>query len=129
VPFAPLGRGFLTGEVKRAEDYPENDHRHGDPRYQGKNYDANMQAAKAVSDIAAKKGATPAQIALAWLLHKGGDIVPIPGTKRRKYLEENVAAADVRLEPADMTALDDALAAARIAGARYNERTMVTIDR
>ena len=121
VPFAPLGRGFLTGEVKRAEDYPANDHRHSDPRYQGKNYDANMQAAKAVADIAANKGATPAQIALAWLLHKGGDIVPIPGTKRRKYLEENVAAADVRLDPADMTALDDALSPARIAGARYNE--------
>ena len=129
VPFAPLGRGFLTGEVKRAEEYPENDHRHGDPRYQGENFDANMQAAKAVADIAANKGAKPAQVALAWLLHKGEDIVPIPGTKRRKYLEENVAAADVRLDPADMTALDDALAPARIAGARYNERRMVTIDR
>ena len=71
VPFSPLGRGFLTGEVKRAEEYPENDHRHGDPRYQGKNFDANVQAAKAVADIAASKGAKPAQIALAWLLHKG----------------------------------------------------------
>ena len=129
VPFAPLGRGFLTGEVKRAEDYPANDHRHSDPRYQGKNYDANMQAAKAVSDIAAKKGATSAQVALAWLLHKGGDIVPIPGTKRRRYLEENVAAADVRLDPADMTALDDALSPARISGARYNEQRMANIDR
>ena len=98
VPFAPLGRGFLTGEVKRAEEYPENDHRHGDPRYQGENFDANVKAAKAVSDIAARKGAKPAQIALAWLLHKGSDIVPIPGTKRRKYLEENVAAEAVRLD-------------------------------
>ena len=129
VPFAPLGRGFLTGEVKRAEDYPENDHRHGDPRYQGENFDANVKAAKAVSDIAARKGAKPAQVAIAWLLHKGSDIVPIPGTKRRKYLEENVAAEAVRLEPADMTALDEALASARISGARYNPRTMVTIDR
>jgi aryl-alcohol dehydrogenase-like predicted oxidoreductase len=129
VPFAPLGRGFLTGEVKRAEDYPENDHRHGDPRYQGENFDANVKAAKAVSDIAARKGAKPAQVALAWLLHKGGDIVPIPGTKRRKYLEENVGAADVRLEPADMAALDEALAPARISGARYNPRVMATIDR
>jgi aryl-alcohol dehydrogenase-like predicted oxidoreductase len=129
VPFAPLGRGFLTGEVKRAEDYPENDHRHGDPRYQGENFDANVKAAKAVSDIAARKGAKPAQVAIAWLLHKGSDIVPIPGTKRRKYLEENVAAGTVRLEPADMTALDEALASARISGARYNPRTMVTIDR
>jgi aryl-alcohol dehydrogenase-like predicted oxidoreductase len=129
VPFAPLGRGFLTGAVKRAEEYPQNDHRHGDPRYQGENFDANVKAARAVSDIAARKGAKPAQVAIAWLLHKGSDIVPIPGTKRRKYLEENVGAANVRLEPADMTALDDALAPARIAGARYNARTMVTIDR
>jgi aryl-alcohol dehydrogenase-like predicted oxidoreductase len=129
VPFAPLGRGFLTGEVKRAEEYPENDHRHGDPRYQGENFDANVKAAKAVSDIAARNGAKPAQVALAWLLNKGGDIVPIPGTKRRKYLEENVAAETVRLDPADMAALDEALAAARISGARYNERIMVTVDR
>ena len=129
VPFAPLGRGFLTGEVKRAEEYPENDHRHGDPRYQGENFDANVKAAKAVSDIAARKGAKPAQVAIAWLLHKGSDIVPIPGTKRRKYLEENVAAETVRLEPADMAALDEALAPARISGARYNERIMVTVDR
>ena len=129
VPFAPLGRGFLTGEIKRAEDYPESDFRHNDPRYQGANYDANMQAAKAVADLAANKGVTPAQIALAWLLHKGGDIVPIPGTKRRKYLEENVGAADVRLDAADMTALDDALAPSRIAGARYNKVRMANIDR
>ena len=129
VPFSPLGRGFLTGEVKRAEEYPENDHRHGDPRYQGENFDANVQAAKAVADIAASKGAKPAQIALAWLLHKGPDIVPIPGTKRRNYLEENIAAEKVRLDAADMAALDAALAPGRISGARYNERLMVAIDR
>ena len=129
VPFSPLGRGFLTGEVKRAEEYPENDHRHGDPRYQGKNFDANVQAAKAVADIAATKSAKPAQIALAWLLHKGPDIVPIPGTKRRNYLEENIAAEKVRLDAADMAALDAALAPGRISGARYNERLMVAVDR
>ncbi len=129
VPFSPLGRGFLTGEVKRAEEYPENDHRHGDPRYQGENFDANVQAAKAVADIAASKGAKPAQIALAWLLHKGPDIVPIPGTKRRNYLEENIAAEKVRLDAADMAALDAALAPGRISGARYNERLMVAVDR
>ena len=129
VPFSPLGRGFLTGEVKRAEEYPENDHRHGDPRYQGENFDANVQAAKAVADIAASKGAKPAQIALAWLLHKGQDIVPIPGTKRRNYLEENIAAEKVRLDAADMAALDAALAPGRISGARYNERLMVAVDR
>src|SRR3954469_20719741 len=92
VPFAPLGRGFLTGAVKRAEEYPEGDFRRGDPRYQGENFDANVQAASAVRDLATRKSATPGQIALAWLLHKGDDIVPIPGTKRRTYLQENVAA-------------------------------------
>src|SRR3954447_1108967 len=110
VPFAPLGRGFLTGSVKRAEEYPEGDFRRGDPRYQGENFDANMNAARAVRELAAKKDATAAQVALAWLLHKGDDIVPIPGTKRRKYLEENVAAANVTLARDDVAALDRALA-------------------
>ncbi|ESX11324.1 aldo/keto reductase [Mesorhizobium sp. LSJC264A00] len=114
VPFAPLGRGFLAGDVKRAEDYPEGDFRRGDPRYQGANYDANVAAAAAVQEVAAAKGAKPAQIALAWVLGKGDgfgiDIVPIPGTKRRKYLEENVAAAAIQLDPAETAALDAALA-------------------
>ena len=129
VPFSPLGRGFLTGDVKRAEDYPADDYRRSDPRYQSVNYDANMQAAAVVRDIAASKGAKPGQIALAWLLHKGDDIVPIPGTKRRRYLEENVAAADIRLDAADLRALDDALAPEKIAGPRYNDQLAKTIDR
>lgn len=129
VPFAPLGRGFLTGEVKRAEEYPANDHRHGDPRYQGANFEANVAAARVVTEIAGRKGAKPGQVALAWVLHKGDNIVPIPGTKRRKYLEENVAAASVALDAADMAALDDALAPGRIAGERYNARQMATVDR
>ena len=130
VPFAPLGRGFLTGEVKRAEDYPEGDHRHSDPRYQGENYDANVQAAQAVRESPRSKGVKPAQVALAWLLHKGEDIVPIPGTKRRRYLEENVAAADVRLDAGRHDARSTTRSRpARIAGARYNERRMATIDR
>ena len=129
VPFSPLGRGFLTGAVKRAEEYPEDDHRHGDPRYQGANFDANMKAADVVRDIAAALDATPAQVALAWLLARGDDVVPIPGTKRRKYLEENVAAADLTLDAARMQALDDALAPGKVSGARYNERLMVTVDR
>ncbi|MGH7621379.1 MAG: aldo/keto reductase, partial [Gemmatimonadaceae bacterium] len=102
VPFAPLGRGFLTGAAKRAEELPADDFRRGDPRYQGENFDANERAASAVRDLAARKGVKPGQIALAWLLHKGNDIAPIPGTKRRKYLEENVAAADVSLSLAEM---------------------------
>lgn len=133
VPFAPLGRGFLAGDVKRAEDYPEGDFRRGDPRYQGANYDANVAAAAAVQEVASAKGAKPAQIALAWVLGKGDgfgiDIVPIPGTKRRKYLEENVAAAAITLDAAEIAALDAALAPGKVSGPRYNERVMTTIDR
>jgi aryl-alcohol dehydrogenase-like predicted oxidoreductase len=129
VPFSPLGRGFLTGEVKRAEDYPEGDYRRNDPRYQGGNFDANMRAAAIVREVAAAKGAKPGQIALAWLLHKGDDIVPIPGTKRRRYLDENVAAESISLGEADMQALDEAMAPGRIAGPRYPERMMAIVDR
>jgi len=129
VPFSPLGRGFLTGEVKRAEDYPEDDFRRSDPRYQGENYDANVEAANAVREIAAAKGAKPGQIALAWLLGKGLDIVPIPGTKRRKYLEENIAAAAISLATEQIALLNEALAPENISGQRYNERVMATIDR
>jgi aryl-alcohol dehydrogenase-like predicted oxidoreductase len=129
VPFAPLGRGFLAGNVRRAEEYPEGDFRRGDPRYQGENFDANVRAASAVRDIAARKGATAGQIALAWLLHKGQDIVPIPGTKRRKYLEENVDAADVRLTRDEMAALDAALAPEKVAGPRYGAKQMAQVDR
>src|ERR1700712_5417507 len=103
VPFSPLGRGFLTGAVKRAEEYPADDFRRNDPRYQGENFDANVAAAGAGGALAAEKGAPAGQVALAWLLHKGDDIVPIPGTKRRRYLEENVGAADVALSPDEVT--------------------------
>lgn len=129
VPFSPLGRGFLTGAVKRAEDYPEGDYRRTDPRYQGENYDANVKAARIVGDIAAAKHAKPGQVALAWLLHKGGDIVPIPGTKRRTYLEENVAAAAIQLDAAQMQTLDEALAPGNVSGKRYTDAMMATVDR
>jgi aryl-alcohol dehydrogenase-like predicted oxidoreductase len=129
VPFAPLGRGFLTGEVKRAEELPADDFRHNDPRYQGENFDANVRAASAVRELAARRGVTAGQVALAWLLHKGPDIVPIPGTKRRKYLEENVGAADLTLGDGEMAALDDALAPERVAGPRYNKERMAQVDR
>jgi aryl-alcohol dehydrogenase-like predicted oxidoreductase len=129
VPFSPLGRGFLTGTVKRAEEYEEGDYRRRDPRFQGENFDANMRAAEVVRALAEAKDATPGQIALAWLLHKGDDIVPIPGTKRRKYLEENVAAANLSLTPAEMEGLDAALPPERVAGERYNERMMALIER
>jgi aryl-alcohol dehydrogenase-like predicted oxidoreductase len=129
VPFAPLGRGFLAGSAKRAEDYPATDWRATDPRFQGENFEANLRAAATVREIAGQKGATAAQIALAWLLHKGNDIVPIPGTKRRRYLEENVRAANVTLSAEDMRLLDAALAPDAIAGPRYNPRLMAFIDR
>ena len=129
VPFSPLGRGFLTGSAKRAEEYPEGDFRRNDPRYQGANFDANMRAASAVRDTATRMGATPGQIALAWLLNKGPDIVPIPGTKRRSYLEENLVAAEIELDSTEMAALDAALAPEKVAGPRYNPSQMAMIDR
>ena len=129
VPFSPLGRGFLTGTARRAEEYPEGDYRRGDPRFQGANYDANMRAAKVVAELARELGATPAQVALAWVLARGSDMVPIPGTKRRSYLEENLAAATLRLDPTAMARLDAALSPEAIAGPRYNEQMMAYIDR
>ncbi|HEV8609811.1 MAG TPA: aldo/keto reductase [Thermoanaerobaculia bacterium] len=129
VPFAPLGRGFLSGTAKRAEEYPDDDFRKGDPRFAGENFDANMRAAASVRELAAKKGTTPAQVALAWLLHKEDGLVPIPGTKRRRYLEENVGAAAIDFSPAEMAALEAALAPEKVAGPRYNEKLMATIDR
>jgi aryl-alcohol dehydrogenase-like predicted oxidoreductase len=129
VPFAPLGRGFLTGAVKRAEEYPEGDFRRNDPRYQGGNFDANVRAASAVREIAQRKHATSGQIALAWLLHKGPDIVPIPGTKRRRYLEENVGAAEISLSAGEMATLDATLSPEKVAGPRYSEKQMAMVDR
>jgi aryl-alcohol dehydrogenase-like predicted oxidoreductase len=127
VPFAPLGRGFLTGSAQRAEDLPEGDFRKNDPRFQAKNFDENMRIAAVVQDLAKRKRATAAQIALAWLLSRGDDVVSIPGTKRRKYLEENVAAADVVLTAADLARLDAALPPT--AGPRYSPAQMATVDR
>src|SRR5258708_7436466 len=115
VPFAPLGRGFLTGSVKRAEEYPESDYRHNDPRYKGENFDANMRAASAVHELAKQKGATPGQIGLAWLLHKGPDVVPIPGTTRQTHLEDNVGATAVSLSGEEMSKRDAALSPANVA--------------
>jgi aryl-alcohol dehydrogenase-like predicted oxidoreductase len=129
VPFCPLGRGFLTGTAKRAEEYPEGDFRHGDPRFQGKNYEANIRIVSVVRQMAERKGISSAQIALAWLLHKGNDIVPIPGTKRRVFLEENVAAASVSLTAADMKELDESLPPGVTRGPRYDQQNMALIDR
>jgi aryl-alcohol dehydrogenase-like predicted oxidoreductase len=129
VPFAPLGRGFLAGNARRSEEYPADDWRATDPRFAGENFDANQRAAETVREIANARGATPAQIALAWLLHKGEDIVPIPGTKRRSYLEENMGALAIALSADEMQRLDQALAPDVVAGPRYNARLMSFIDR
>jgi aryl-alcohol dehydrogenase-like predicted oxidoreductase len=129
VPFSPLGRGFLTGNVQRAEDYPQNDFRRNDPRLQGANFENNVRMAAAVRELAANKGATAGQVALAWLLHQGLDIVPIPGTKRRVYLEENAAAASLSLSPEELRRLDAALPPGATSGPRYGEEMMATVDR
>ena len=127
VAFSPLGRGFLAGTAKRAEDYPPSDFRHQDPRLQGANFDANVAAARIVADIAAARNVTPGQIALAWALRQGDDIVPIPGTKRRSYLEQNVAAANIALDASELEQLGRALT--EVAGPRYSKERMATVDR
>src|SRR5262249_16476670 len=128
VPYSPLGRGLITGQVKRAEEYAaDNDNRKGIPRFQGENFDRNMRRVEEVKKIAEKKGFTAGQLALAWLLDCGEDIVPIPGTKRRKHLRENLAAADVVLTPEDRKYLDESLPP--VSGDRYSEQAMKMIDR
>jgi aryl-alcohol dehydrogenase-like predicted oxidoreductase len=129
VPYSPLGRGFLTGQVKRAEEYEEGDYRRNDPRYQGENFDANMRAVTAVKAVAKRHGATPAQVALAWLLQQGDDIVPIPGTKRRDRLEENAGAAELRLNETDLHELDAAAPIGATAGPRYGNPAMMAMVR
>jgi aryl-alcohol dehydrogenase-like predicted oxidoreductase len=127
VPYSPLGRGFLTGRFKSIDDLPEGDYRRLSPRFQGDNFARNLELVRKVEDIAHERGVTASQIALAWLLHQGNDIVPIPGTKRVKYLEENVRAVDISLS-ADELAMIDAAAPKGVAfGQRYSD--MSTVNR
>jgi aryl-alcohol dehydrogenase-like predicted oxidoreductase len=126
VPYSPLGRGFLSGRFKSPEDLDENDFRRNGPRFTGGNLDANLQLASKVADIAAEKGITPAQLALAWVLAQGEDLVPIPGTKRRKYLEENASAVDVELSDDDLARIEAELPKA--AGERYDEAGMASVN-
>jgi aryl-alcohol dehydrogenase-like predicted oxidoreductase len=128
VPYSPLGRGFLTGAIARAEELPEGDFRRTDPRFQGENYDRNMAAAGVVREIAQAHGATPAQVALAWVLAQGDDIVPIPGTKQRGRLRENAGAATLRLTEQDLARLDVDLRPEAVAGKRYTEQALATLD-
>jgi aryl-alcohol dehydrogenase-like predicted oxidoreductase len=129
VPFSPLGRGFLTGTQPRAEDLPASDYRSKDPRYQGPNYDANMAAVAVVKDVATRHNATLAQVALAWLLAKGPNIVPIPGSKRRVTLDDNAGAVALVLTAADMAALDAALPPGTTAGDRYGSKAAMAMTR
>jgi aryl-alcohol dehydrogenase-like predicted oxidoreductase len=127
VPFSPLGRGFLAGTAKRAEEYPPSDFRHQDPRMQGANFDANMQAAQVVREVAAARGLAAGQVALAWVMQQGEDIVPITGTRRIVNLEQNAAAAEVVLTADEIATLENALK--KVAGPRYSKERMATVDR
>jgi aryl-alcohol dehydrogenase-like predicted oxidoreductase len=129
VPYSPLGRGFLSGQVKRFEDLAQDDYRRIDPRFQGENFDRNLRLVERVKEIAGEKHATPGQVALAWLLHQGKDIVPIPGTKHVEYLEENAGAASLALSAEDLARLEEAVPVGAASGPRYTEALMRTIDR
>jgi aryl-alcohol dehydrogenase-like predicted oxidoreductase len=121
VPYSPLGRGFLTGTIKRPEDLAENDFRRNMPRMRGEAFGKNRGLVETLEAIARERGCTPAQLALAWLLHKGSDLVPIPGTTKIHRLEENLAAADIRLSPEDIAAIERAVPEAAVEGTRYDE--------
>ncbi len=129
VAYSPLGRGFLTGRFKAIEDLPADDYRRHSPRFQGENFARNLRLVDEVAAIAKEKGCTPSQLALAWVLARGEDVVPIPGTKRREYLEENVAAADVRLTAGELARIDRVLPPGAAAGERYAAPAMQALDR
>jgi aryl-alcohol dehydrogenase-like predicted oxidoreductase len=128
VAYSPLGRGFLTGQFKRFEDFPEDDYRRNSPRFQGENFRKNLDLVHRVEEIAKEKHCTPAQLALAWVLAQDKNIVPIPGTKRRKYLEDNVAALDVKLTEEDLQRIDEIFPTGAAAGLRYPEHMMQIVN-
>jgi aryl-alcohol dehydrogenase-like predicted oxidoreductase len=128
VPYSPLGRGFLTGQIRKFEDLEEDDFRRHSPRFQGENFQKNLDLVKRIEDIAAQKGCKPSQLALAWLLAQGEDIVPIPGTKRVSYLEENVQALEVEMTDEDLRAINEAAPKGAAAGLRYPEAAMKSLS-
>ena len=128
VAYSPLGRGFLTGRFTKFEDLPEDDYRRRHPRFQGENFEKNLELVRRVEAIATAKGCTPAQLALAWVLAQGDTIVPIPGTKRRTYLEENAGAMNVRLSRQELDQIIQAAPAARVSGARYAEAALRNVN-
>jgi aryl-alcohol dehydrogenase-like predicted oxidoreductase len=129
VPYSPLGRGFLTGRIRSIDDLAPDDYRRNSPRFQGENFAKNLRLLDEVNAIARGKGCTASQLALAWVLAQGEDIVPIPGTKRRKYLEENAAAVEIRLTPEELARIDRALPRGAAAGTRYPAQAMQAVDR
>ncbi|MEI6756352.1 MAG: aldo/keto reductase [Chlorobium sp.] len=129
VPYSPLGRGFLTGQLKSPDDFATDDYRRNSPRFQGENFTKNLELVERLKIIASKKGITPGQLALAWVLAQGNDIVPIPGTKRRSYLEENIAAGTVEISETEMTEITEALPKGAASGARYPESMMNLVNR
>lgn len=129
VPYSPLGRGFLTGAIASPEDFAADDYRRRSPRFQGENFTKNLELVAQVRAIAAEKGITPGQLALAWLLAQGEDIVPIPGTKRRTYLEENIGATSITLTAQDLSRINAVAPQGIAAGDRYPAQTMGTVDR
>jgi aryl-alcohol dehydrogenase-like predicted oxidoreductase len=128
VPYSPLGRGFLTGQIQRFEDLAEDDYRRFSPRFQGENFNKNIELVHRIREIAQEKGCEPSQLALAWLLAQGDDIVPIPGTKRRKYLEENVGALQVRLTSGELARINEAAPKGAAVGDRYAEASMKSLN-
>lgn len=126
VAYSPLGRGFLTGQIQKFEDLGEDDYRRFSPRFQGENFQKNLELVEKIKDLARSKNCTPAQLAIAWVMHQGRDIVPIPGTKRRQYLDDNLGALDVKLTDEDLQAID--LAVPEPAGARYDQRGMRSVN-
>ena len=129
VAYSPLGRGFLTGQFRRFEDIPADDYRRNSPRFQGENFQKNLDLVGRVEDIAKQKGSTPSELALAWVMAQGNDIVPIPGTKRRKYLEENAAATDLKLSQEDLARIDAVFPPDAAAGDRYPAHMIAMLDR
>lgn len=129
VAYSPLGRGFLTGQIKSPDDFPEDDYRRFHPRFTGENFDRNIQLVREIGEMAGEKGCTPAQLALAWVLARGKDIVPIPGTKRRTYLQQNIGALSVQLSESDLERIDRIIPPGAAAGDRYHAQGMTTVNR
>jgi aryl-alcohol dehydrogenase-like predicted oxidoreductase len=128
VAYSPLGRGFLTGQFANFEDLPADDYRRSSPRFQGENFQRNLDLVHKVEEIAKEKGCRPSQLALAWVLAQGEDIVPIPGTKRRKYLEENVGALNVKLTNEDLRRIEEVFPRGAASGQRYPEHMMALVN-